>query len=106
MTFRNRIGCGAYAELAGTPAAAHDARVLICDLLGDDHPSVHDAALIVSELVSNAIVHSRSGLLFPVIQDGHVGVVAGEDVSSVTAPPGLAWRGRGVRAGVVVVSLT
>src|SRR6266568_3748735 len=30
-------------------------------LPGDDHPSAHDAALIVSELVSNAITHSRSG---------------------------------------------
>jgi hypothetical protein len=44
--------------------------------------------------------------VFPVIQDEDVSVVAGEDVLCVTAPPGGAWRGRGVRAGGVVVSLT
>ncbi len=61
MTRRTRIGSGIYAELDGTPEAAREARRLVGDLLGDDHPSAHDAALIVSELVSNAITHSRSG---------------------------------------------
>lgn len=61
MTFRSRISAGLYAELAGTPHAAGQARALVGDLLGGDHPSVDDAALIASELVSNAIAHSRSG---------------------------------------------
>jgi hypothetical protein len=39
MTFRSR---------AGTPPASRQARALVGDLLGDDHPSVHDAALIAS----------------------------------------------------------
>jgi anti-sigma regulatory factor (Ser/Thr protein kinase) len=61
MTFRSRISSGVYAELTGTPDAARQARALIGDLLGDDHPTVDDAALIVSEMVSNAIAHSQSG---------------------------------------------
>jgi len=61
MTFRSRISSGVHAELAGTPDAARQARALVGDLLGDDHPTVHDATLIVSELVSNAIAYSRSG---------------------------------------------
>lgn len=61
MTIRSRISSGVYAELAGTPYATGQARALVGDLLGDDHPSVHDAILIVSELVSNAVTHSRSG---------------------------------------------
>lgn len=61
MSFRTRISSGVYAELAGTPYAASQARALVGDLLGDDHPTVHDATLTVSELVSNATAHSRSG---------------------------------------------
>ena len=49
------------AELAGSPESARAARALIREALGDDHPSAGDAQLIVSELVSNAIAHSRSG---------------------------------------------
>lgn len=49
------------AELAGTPESARAARDLVRRALGDRHPSTHDAELIVSELVSNAISHSRSG---------------------------------------------
>jgi anti-sigma regulatory factor (Ser/Thr protein kinase) len=61
MTARPGTGRGVYAELDGIPHAAAQARALIRDLLGPSHPVAHDAALIVSELVSNAIGHSRSG---------------------------------------------
>src|SRR5579859_875219 len=50
-----------YAELAGTPRAARQARELARQALGDDHPAVDDAELIVSELFANAIAHSHSG---------------------------------------------
>jgi serine/threonine-protein kinase RsbW len=50
-----------YAELAGTPQAARQARELARQALGDDHPAVGDAELIVSELFANAIAHSHSG---------------------------------------------
>lgn len=52
---------GAYAELAGTRFAARQARELLRDALGNDHPLARDAALAISELVSNAVAHSRSG---------------------------------------------
>jgi anti-sigma regulatory factor (Ser/Thr protein kinase) len=49
------------AELADSPEAARTARALIRQVLGSDHPSAHDAQLVASELVSNALAHSRSG---------------------------------------------
>jgi serine/threonine-protein kinase RsbW len=50
-----------YAELAGTPHAARQARDLVRDVLGDGHPYGRDAELIASELVTNAVAHTRSG---------------------------------------------
>jgi len=55
------MGLGMYADLPGTPQAVRQAREIVSQTLGEDHPSAHDATLIVSELVSNAIAHSRSG---------------------------------------------
>ena len=52
---------GMYAEFDGTPRAARAARDLVRHLLGDSHPSVGDAALAASELVANAVAHTRSG---------------------------------------------
>lgn len=60
-TGRPGLGRGVYAELDGIPQAAGQARALARDLLGTGHPSVNDAALILSELVSNSVTHSRSG---------------------------------------------
>jgi len=54
------VGVGMYAELPGSPQAAREAREIVSRTLGD-HPYAHDAVLIISELVSNAIRHSRSG---------------------------------------------
>ena len=61
MTARPRTGYGAYAELPGTFEAAGRARELTRCALGDDHPSLADVALVVSELVTNSVTHSRSG---------------------------------------------
>jgi anti-sigma regulatory factor (Ser/Thr protein kinase) len=46
--------------LPGTPEAVSAARQLARDLLGDS-PVAETVMLLVSELVTNAIVHSRSG---------------------------------------------
>lgn len=61
MTGLNGIGAGVYAELDGTSRAASQARALVRDLLGNEHPSAQEATLVMSELVSNAITHSQSG---------------------------------------------
>src|SRR6266704_576793 len=60
MTARTGQRFAVYAELDGTPESARDARTLVRHALGDDHPQADDAALIMSELVGNAITHSRS----------------------------------------------
>ncbi|MFD0257661.1 ATP-binding protein [Kitasatospora indigofera] len=48
------------AQFPGVPEAVGGARKLVRDAL-DFLPQVDDAELIVSELVTNAILHSRSG---------------------------------------------
>ena len=53
---------GLYAELAGTPHAARQARDLVRESLGEGHPFAADAELVTSELVTNAMIHTRSGL--------------------------------------------
>ena len=45
----------------GTPDAASAARLMAHQLLGDNDPAAETVMLLVSELVTNAITHSRSG---------------------------------------------
>lgn len=47
--------------LPGTPESAGAARSIARQLLGEGHPAVETVQLVVSELVTNAIVHSKSG---------------------------------------------
>jgi anti-sigma regulatory factor (Ser/Thr protein kinase) len=47
--------------LPGTPDSASAARLMARQLLGDDDPAAETVMLLVSELVTNAIVHSQSG---------------------------------------------
>jgi anti-sigma regulatory factor (Ser/Thr protein kinase) len=61
MSGRTAMTFGVYAQLAGTVHAPGEARELISHALGDDHPQADQARLAISELVSNAIAHSRSG---------------------------------------------
>jgi hypothetical protein len=49
---------------------------------------------------------ARAAWVSPVTQVDDVAVIGDEDVGHSTAPPAGCWRGRGVRAGVVVVSLS
>jgi anti-sigma regulatory factor (Ser/Thr protein kinase) len=48
--------------LPGTPQAASTARQLALQLLGAHHPATDTVMLLISELVTNAIVHTRSGV--------------------------------------------
>jgi anti-sigma regulatory factor (Ser/Thr protein kinase) len=47
--------------LPGTPESASAARQIARQLLGDGHPAAETVMLLVSELVTNAITHSKSG---------------------------------------------
>src|SRR5258708_34619899 len=69
-----------YAELNGSPQAARESRDLVRHMLGEDHPVADDAALVASDLVANAVIHTRSG---------HPG---GEPIpaAKVSAPPAAA----------------
>lgn len=73
------------ADLPGRPESAAAARSLVRQVLGDDHPSAGDAALVVSELVGNAVAHTRSG------QPGGVITVA---VETSGQPPDVCIRVR------------
>ncbi|QVQ52933.1 ATP-binding protein [Spiractinospora alimapuensis] len=51
--------------LVGTPESVGEARAWLRGTLGEhgvDREAIADAALVLSELASNAVVHSRSGL--------------------------------------------
>lgn len=49
------------AVLPGTPQSVSAARQIARELLGDEHPATETAMLLVSELVTNSVMHSRSG---------------------------------------------
>jgi serine/threonine-protein kinase RsbW len=48
--------------LPGVPQSVRAARKMVRSQLGDDHPAADAAALAVSELATNALLYSRSGL--------------------------------------------
>ncbi|MFC4060101.1 ATP-binding protein [Planomonospora corallina] len=48
-------------RLAGSPEQVMRARRLVSETLGRDHPLHDDCVLLTSEIVTNAVVHSRSG---------------------------------------------
>jgi anti-sigma regulatory factor (Ser/Thr protein kinase) len=46
--------------IPGRPEHVHDARAFVAKALGELHPSLDDAVLLTSELVTNAVMHSCS----------------------------------------------
>nr|WP_246496941.1 ATP-binding protein [Sphaerisporangium rubeum] len=77
-------------ELPGRPESVALARGFVTERLGKWHPAANDVTLLVSELVTNAVVHSRSrngGTVTVMIVDrvGHVHVEV-TDEGSETAP--------------------
>src|SRR5580692_3692393 len=49
------------AVLPGTPQSVSAARQMARQVLGDEHPATQTTMLLVSELVTNSVMHSRSG---------------------------------------------
>jgi anti-sigma regulatory factor (Ser/Thr protein kinase) len=47
--------------LPGRPESVSTAREMAREVLGDAHPATETAMLLVSELVTNSVMHSRSG---------------------------------------------
>ncbi|GAA1514778.1 hypothetical protein GCM10009677_54990 [Sphaerisporangium rubeum] len=47
-------------DLAGTPESASTARDFVRLKLGENHPALDDVTLLVSELVTNSVLHSNS----------------------------------------------
>lgn len=65
--------------LPGTAESVSLARQLVQELLGDRHPAIDTALLLMSELVTNSVTHSRSrlpgGTVTVVVSDGSDGVL-------------------------------
>lgn len=78
--------------IPGRPEHVREARDLIVKALGELHPSVDDAVLLTSELVTNAVMHSNSrspgGTVRVVVKDasGGVQVEVFDDGSDLSSP--------------------
>ena len=102
--------------LAGEPASVAQARTLVRRELAGHPDTAEDAALAVSELVTNALMHTRSGdggvVVLVVITDGPEAAVVGvrDDGGTGTGEPTatgagqLAEHGRGLALVAAVTS--
>jgi anti-sigma regulatory factor (Ser/Thr protein kinase) len=61
MTTPAQVRAPMLAVLPGTPESVSAARQFARELLGDGHPVIETATLLISELVTNSVLHSRSG---------------------------------------------
>ncbi|MET8155680.1 ATP-binding protein [Sphaerisporangium sp. NPDC005289] len=74
-------------ELEGTPRSVGVARRFVRDTLGAGHPVLDDVTLLVSELVTNALAHSGSGLDGGIIRVG-IGELPGRRLHVVVVDDG------------------
>jgi anti-sigma regulatory factor (Ser/Thr protein kinase) len=80
--------------LAGLPESVPRARRNVREWLGDEHPAIDDVVLAVSELVTNAVVHSDSSAGVSI----HLTLVAAEGVVYVEVrDPGAMFSAPHVR---------
>jgi anti-sigma regulatory factor (Ser/Thr protein kinase) len=99
--------------IAGRPERVAVARAFAAAVLGRQHPAGETAVLLLSELVTNSIRHSASGLpgrtvTVTVLSDGEVTRVYVTDRSSATVPalqPGVSGAEGGGRGLYLVDSL-
>jgi anti-sigma regulatory factor (Ser/Thr protein kinase) len=93
--------------IAGRPERVAVARAFAATVFGQQHPAGGTAVLLVSELVSNSIRHSASGLpgqtvTMTVLSRGTVTLVQVTDLGGTTVPAlrpgvsGVAGGGRGL----------
>jgi anti-sigma regulatory factor (Ser/Thr protein kinase) len=61
MTTPAEVRAPMLAVLPGTPESVSTARQIARELLGDEHPAIETTMLLISELVTNSVLHSRSG---------------------------------------------
>lgn len=114
---RGRFGLMAHTSLLGSvtipgrPEAVSGVRAAVAGLLGRDCPSTSTAVLLVSELVTNSIQHSRSRCSGGIVAVTLIALASGiraevHDEGSVTVPtlrsdpppvPELEEGGRGLR---------
>lgn len=83
--------------LPGVAGSAAAARAMARDLLGDASPAAETVMLLISELVTNAIVHTRSGApggtMTVALCPGPTGVlVQVRDDGAESVPQVTAWR--------------
>jgi anti-sigma regulatory factor (Ser/Thr protein kinase) len=101
------VAAGESATIAGRPERVAVARAFAAAVLGRQHPAGETAVLLVSELVTNSVRHSASGLpgrtvTVTVLSSGEVTRVQVTDRSGTTVPAlrpgaaGLAGGGRGL----------
>ncbi len=97
-------------DLAASPQSAHAARTFVAEVLSewDDHSRVEAAALLVSELVTNAIVHGDGPIQLSVDRTGHHAVLrvevadqgSGLPNAQTVATDALSGRGLAIVAAV------
>jgi anti-sigma regulatory factor (Ser/Thr protein kinase) len=78
--------------IPGRPEHVHEARAFVAKALGELHPSLDTAVLLTSEIVTNAVTHSRSryptGTVRVVITESGGGLRfdIGDDGSEISSP--------------------
>jgi anti-sigma regulatory factor (Ser/Thr protein kinase) len=77
--------------IAGRPERVAVARAFVATILSRQHPAVNTAVLLLSELVTNSVRHSNSGLpgqmvTVTVLREGEVVRVEVTDRSGATVP--------------------
>jgi len=61
MTGRQTVSPRSTVTLKGVPESVSVARSRVRELLGEGHPASDDVVLLVSEVVTNSVLHSGSG---------------------------------------------
>jgi len=78
--------------IPGRPEHVREARAFVAKALGDLHPALENAVLLTSEVVTNAVTHSRSryngGTVMVVLveSDGGVRIEVSDDGSELSTP--------------------